>query len=277
LATAKDLLLKPITAADANRIVRSLHYSGKVVNNSQVHLGVFLDGRCGGALQFGPSLDKRKLVGLVEGTKWNEFIELNRMALADWLPHNGESRSLAVAMRILRKSYPWLKWVVTFADGAQCGDGTIYRAAGFVLTSIKRNDQIWQFPGGEIATRMVATDTRRPQRGRLLKSAGATFSRGDATKGGHIKENGAASMRPFIDAGAKPIPGFQLRYLYFLDPTARERLTVPVLPYARIAECGAGMYRGKPRVGSAGSGTPAHQAGGGGANPTPALSSPQED
>jgi (2Fe-2S) ferredoxin len=35
MASAKDLIVKPISAADANRIVKSLHYSGKVVQNSQ--------------------------------------------------------------------------------------------------------------------------------------------------------------------------------------------------------------------------------------------------
>lgn len=60
LGDAKQIIVKPISATDANRIVKALHYSGKVVNNSQLHLGVFLDGRCGGVMQFGPSLDKKK-------------------------------------------------------------------------------------------------------------------------------------------------------------------------------------------------------------------------
>jgi len=59
---------------------------------------------------------------------------------------------------------------------------------------------------------------------------------------------------------------------YFLDPTARERLTVPILPFSEIDRRGAGMYRGKPRVRSADSGTPGIQPGGGGANPTRTLS-----
>ena len=104
------------------------------MNNSQIHIGVFYGGKLEGAMQFGPSLDKRKLQGLVEGTLWNEFIELNRLAFTDNLPRNSESRALAVAMKLLRKHAPQIKWVVTFADGTQCGDGTIYRAAGFVLT-----------------------------------------------------------------------------------------------------------------------------------------------
>jgi hypothetical protein len=244
--SAKEIVLLPITSAEANALVRRVHYSGKVVNNSQLHIGVYYRGKLEGAMQFGPSLDKRKMLGLVEGTPWNGFLELNRMAFGDALPRNSESRALGIAMRMIRKHAPHVQWVVSFADGTQCGDGTIYRAAGFVLTSIKPNNQIWSFPDGAVATILVATDTRRPQRGRLLEGSAQAFSRVTATKGNNIKETGGASMRPFIEAGAKPIPGFQLRYLYFLDPTARQRLTVPILPFSEIERRSAGMYKGQP-------------------------------
>jgi len=251
VASAKQLIVKPISAADANRIVSALHYSGKVVKNSQVHLGVFLDGKCGGAMQFGPSLDKRKMQGLVRGTLWNEFIELNRMAFADWLPRNGESRCIGYAMRWLKKTYPFLKWVVSFADGTQCGDGTIYRASGFVLTGIKENNQIWAAPTGKLVA-----------------------SRTTLTKGKHITQSGGASMKQFMKTGWRPLSGFQLRYLYFLDPLGRSRLTVPILPFSEITRRGAGMYRGKPkRAGSDTKDTPGFHPGEGGSTPTPALHS----
>lgn len=292
--TAKDIVVKPIDRKEADVCIKRYHYSGKVVNNSQLHIGVFLGGKLEGAMQFGPSLDKRKIVGLVEGTGWNEFLELNRMAFSDALPRNSESRALAVTFRMMRQFAPQIQWIISFADATQSGDGAIYRASGFVLTAIKPNNQIWEFPGGEVATRMVATDTRRPQRQQLLKStAGAResrtsltdgrskkqqaeavrLSRGYATKGGNILEDGGASMRPFVEAGAKPLPGFQLRYIYFLDPTARERLTVPIMPFDAIEERGAGMYRGQPttRPLSADSGTSGVQPEGGGATPTNGL------
>ena len=158
MGDAKRIIVKPIAASDARALVRQWHYSGKVVNNSQVHLGAFLDGKCGGVMQFGPSLDKRKLQGLVSGTLWNEFIELNRMAFADWMPRNGESRCLAVAFRLLRKQYPHLKWVVSFADATQCGDGTIYRASGFVLTGIASTPYMVRLPSGEVVHRVTWCD-----------------------------------------------------------------------------------------------------------------------
>ena len=45
--------------------------------------------------------------------------------------------------------------------------------------------------------------------------------------------------------GAEVMPGFMLRYIYFLDPSYRQRLTVPEIPYSKIWEVGAGMYKGE--------------------------------
>lgn len=217
MGKAKDIFVAPITAADAAKIVKRVHYSGKVVQNSQLHFGVFLNNRLEGAMQFGPSMDKKKLIGLVEGTEWNGFIELNRMAFSDRLPRNSESRALAIAFKMMRKAYPHIEWVVSFADGTQCGDGTIYRAAGFVLTQINKNKTLVRLPDGTVAANM-------------------TYS-----KGRHILENGKASITP----GAVPLPGFQFRYIYFLNPAARARLTVPEVPFSKIAEMGAAMYKGE--------------------------------
>lgn len=89
--TAKNLRVAPIRSADANALVQRVHYSGKVVPNSQLHLGVFLGGRLEGVMQFGPSMDKRKTLGLVRDTQWNGFLELNRMAFGERLPRNSES------------------------------------------------------------------------------------------------------------------------------------------------------------------------------------------
>jgi len=258
---AKQLIVKPIAARDANKIIKALHYSGKVVSNSQVHLGVFMNGRCGGALQFGPSLDKRKIQGLVRDTGWNEFIELNRMAFADWLPRNGESRCIGYAMRWIKKTYPWMKWVISFADGTQCGDGTIYRASGFVLTAINKSINLVLRGDGAVIHKMTLESNPTSARPELN---GKSYY--DITGGKY-------NLRKYIQAVAgATIPGFQLRYIYFLDPSARDRLTVPILPFSKIEEMGAGMYKGKPkRAGSIENDAPAFQRDEGGVIPTPAL------
>lgn len=266
MGSAKDIVLKPISRQDADALVKRVHYSGKVVQNSQLHIGVFYQGRLEGAMQFGPSLDKRKIQGLVRDTPWNGFLELNRMAFSDALPRNSESRAIGIAMRLLRQHAPHVQWVVSFADGAQCGDGTIYRASGFVLTGIKENNSLWAAPdGGPAISRTTVTKGKHVV-------ADIAVRRGFTAHGGlNLRTNGASSMRAYKEAGYTPVEGFQLRYLYFLDPTARERLTVPVLPFSEIERRGAGMYKGQPRAASRDSDAPGVQPGEGGASPTAAL------
>lgn len=45
--------------------------------------------------------------------------------------------------------------------------------------------------------------------------------------------------------GAKYLAGYQLRYIYFIDKEYRQRLTVPEIPFNKIDELGAGMYKGE--------------------------------
>lgn len=258
MVSAKDMVLRPISAQEANALVRRVHYSGKVDTRSQIHIGAFLNGKLEGAMQFGPSIDKRKTIGLVAGTKWNEFIDLHRLAFTDNLPRNSESRALAIAMKMLRRHAPHLKWVLSYADGAQCGDGTIYRAAGFVLTNITENKSMYRLPDGNVVAKIVFEPSFSTQGPDHIKTKyGKT---GSETSGKFLKR-----------IGAEAIPGFQLRYIYFLDPAYRERLTVPELPFSEIQRRGAGMYRGERRAEGVASDTPGIQPGEGGAVPTSAL------
>ena len=216
----KAITLKPIDSKTANAFVCQHHYSGKVAPNSQLHIGAFYAGSLHGVMQFGPSIDKHKTAGLVTGTGFHNFLELNRMVFDDALPKNAESRCLAIACKLIKKHAPQVKWIVTFADGCQCGDGTIYRASGFLLTAIKRNTQMLLLPDGSIV-------------------AGKTLDH-------HPTQN----RQYWKQRGAKFISGFMLRYVKFLDPKWTPRLTVQALPYTEIARLGASMYKGKTCVSS---------------------------
>lgn len=237
--SAKDIIVKPISSQDASRCIKKFHYSGKVVNNSTLHFGVFLNDKLHGAMSFGSPMDKSKLIGLVEGTKWNNFLELNRMAFSDELPKNSESRALGVAFRLIRKHYPHIEWVLSFSDGTQCGDGTIYRASGFVLTAIKPSFNLAKLPNGSVIHKMTLESNPSSPRSEL---AGRSY---------YSVTGGKYDFKRYVQfTGAKILPGFQLRYLYFLNPDVRSRLTVPVIPFAKIAEMGASMYKGEKRVAS---------------------------
>ena len=139
MGRAKDILIKVIPAKVANEFIKKKHYSGKVVPNSILHFGCFLDNQLHGVMQYGPSINKKGTINLVADTGWNEFIELNRMAFDDFLPKYSESRCIAITIKLIKKNAPHIKWIISFADGTQCGDGTIYRASGFKLVGIERD------------------------------------------------------------------------------------------------------------------------------------------
>lgn len=216
--TAKNIIIKPIDSASARATVKKYHYSGKVVNNSNLHFGVFLYGKLEGVMQFGPPMIKKNILNLVSGTGWSEMLELNRMAFSDRLPKNSESRSLSIAFRLIKKHYPHIKWILSFSDATQCGDGTIYRASGFVLTQIKKNTGIIKLPDGKIGTLM-------------------TFG-----KGKHALSNNGKAAPP---AGSLALEGFQMRYIYFLKKDEIKNLTCAIIPFDKIKEIGASMYKGK--------------------------------
>jgi len=204
--SAKNLIVKPISSHEANKIIKRIHYSGKVVMNSVLHLGVFFNGVLHGAMQFGNPIDKRKVLPFVKNTKWNDMLELNRMAFDEVLPRNSESRAIGVALRLIKKNYPNIEWILSFSDGTQCGDGTIYRASGFNLIGINKNSTIHKLPNGDI-----------------------------------VAKHGTSK----IDfTGSKRLEGYQLRYIYFINKNAQERLTVPIMPFKKIKELGASMYKG---------------------------------
>ncbi len=209
MGRAKEIIVKVIPSKIANAFVKKVHYSGKVVPNSTLHFGCFLDNKLHGVMQYGPSINKKGTINLVEGTGWNEFIELNRMAFDDYLPKYSESRCIAISIKLIKKNAPQIKWIISFADGTQCGDGTIYRASGFKLVGLKKNTSMWQ----NKVTNKIMQDMQFYH---------------TMTK----KDNNWERLK-----------GNMLRYIYLLDKSCK--IAVPILPFSEIDKQGAGMYKGE--------------------------------
>jgi hypothetical protein len=212
MGRAKEIIVKVLTSKVANAFVKKQHYSGKVVPNSTLHFGCFLDKRLHGVMSFGPSINKKGTIGLVEETGWNEFIELNRMAFDDFLPKYSESRCISIAMKLIKKNAPHIKWVISFADGTQCGDGTIYRASGFKLVGIAENTAL-----------RINPKTKKPMH---------------VIQAHHLKMS--SEFRKW-----KAYEGYQLKYIYFIDKKMESNLTKPIIPFSEIDKIGAGMYKGE--------------------------------
>ena len=59
MGRAKEIVVKVIPSNIAREFIKKYHYSGKVVNNSNLHFGAFLDGKLHGVMSYGNSLDSR--------------------------------------------------------------------------------------------------------------------------------------------------------------------------------------------------------------------------
>jgi len=219
MGRAKEIIVKVIPSKIANELVKKNHYSGKVVTNSTLHFGCFLDNQLHGVMSYGSPMVKSKVIHYVENTKWNEFLELNRMAFDDYLPKYSESRCIAISIKLIKKNAPHIKWILSFADGNLCGDGTIYRASGFKLIGVNKNTSTYQLPTGEVVCSLTSSAHRTKE------------------------SNGKSGTQWIKDNGGKKLEGFQLRYIYLIDKTCK--ITVPILPFSKIDELGAGMYKGK--------------------------------
>lgn len=243
MVTAKDVIVKVIPSNIANEFVKKHHYSGKVVANSQLHFGCFLNDKLHGVMSFGCSLDKRKVQHLVINKKtkkpalWNEWLELNRMAFDDILPRNSESRCISIALKLIKKNAPHIKWIISYADGTHCGDGTIYRASGFKLTGMSTSSMIelpekyWKYNGGvKYAHRMTLQAKSNTMYKVMQKELGLH---------GEYKSMEWCAEK----LGTKVIEGYQLRYIYVLDNNYD--LAVPIIPFSKIDELNAGMYKGE--------------------------------
>ena len=211
MGRAKEIIVKVIPSKIANEFVKKHHYSGKVVNMSSLHFGAFLDSKLHGVMSYGPPMDKRNVLKLVEtcnkgyNEKWNEMLELNRMAFDDYLPKYSESRCISISIKLIKKNAPQIKWILSYSDATQCGDGTIYRASGFKLTQINKNSTIYKLANGDVVAK-----------------------RGDSK---------------YNFDGAKALTGFQNRYILIVDREAK--LNVPEIAFNKIDEVGAGMYKGE--------------------------------
>jgi len=211
MGRAKEIIVKVINSKVANAFVKKHHYSGKVVNMSSLHFGCFLDNQLHGVMSYGSPMDKRNVLPLVDSgetdinKRWNEMLELNRMAFDDYLPKYSESRCIAISIRMIKKNAPQIKWILSYSDATQCGDGTIYRASGFKLTQINKNGTIYRLANGEIVAK-----------------------RGDSK---------------YDFKGAKALEGFQNRYILLIDKSCK--IVSDILDFKMIDELGAGMYKGE--------------------------------
>ena len=229
MSSRPELRLDWCTHEAAKYAVENWHYSRMMPKSKLAKIGVWENSDFVGAVIFGvgatPELAKPYSLGMTQ------VCELVRVAMRNHA--TPVSRVLSIACKILKRSMPKLRLIVSFADTNQGHHGGIYQAGGWVYA-------------GESFGRAIMTFGKAEH----PRTLGLRYGKGGQS---------IPWLRANVDPNAKQIElPAKYRYLMPLDDEMRKRIEPLRKPYPK-------------RVRSEGSGTSGNQPEGGGANPTRTL------
>lgn len=148
---SSDLKLDWCSYAASKHAVLKWHYSKAMPAGKLAKIGVWEDGVFIGCVLFGLGANANFMKPF--GLRIYEGCELVRVALKH---HQAPvSRILAIALRMLRKQYPLIKVVVSYADPEQSHHGGIYQATNWIYLGQSAKDKFPIVAGRVMHTRTL--------------------------------------------------------------------------------------------------------------------------
>ena len=127
-----DFYIKEIQRELAIKTIIENHYSKKVYIGTYINLGVFENNELLGVLQFGYAMNPSRCGSVVKDTSMDEYLELNRMWLSDEIEIKyPESRAISYSIKYIKRKFPKIKWIQSFADERCGGFGIVYQVCSF--------------------------------------------------------------------------------------------------------------------------------------------------
>ena len=198
--------VKKIPRDEANAMIVENHYSKKFYAASYIHLGVFMNDSLCGVLQFGYAMNPASQSSVVSGTAQDEYLELNRMWLSDGAPRNSESRAISYSIKYIKREYPKVKWIQSFADERCNRFGVVYQAANFDYYG--EHKATFFILGDEVFHNSILTDGRQKN-----------------TPKGQLLRANLDSVKPYVLR--------QFRYIYWIDKRAKANCNHKQRPYPK--------------------------------------------
>ena len=202
----RDLTVKPIDPKTARLICEKHHYLGSYPAGSLLNLGICANYALLGVAVIG--VGPFNIHCLFQDAEPSQVACLSRLWVDNRCGRNSESRVLGIICRSLRRCQTRIKAIVAYSDPAAGHDGTIYRAAGFAYLGKSEAMRVYSFPNGSV------------YHSRTLSHKFGSHSMA------HLQARGV-DVQPVPQA-----PKFV--YAAFIDPTWRDRLTRPILPYSEV-------------------------------------------
>ncbi len=178
------------------------HYSKTMPRITKVCYGGFRSEELVAAISFGwGSRPLHTIRRLFPSLVSQDYLEIGKMCLADSQPRNSETQFMAATFWMLRKQFPDVKLIFTWADAMWGKPGYVYQAANFLYGGFIWTD-VYQTPDGQRIHPLQ------------LRSAMGTYLRTQRPNAIELAERGWAHYF-----------GKQFRYLRFLcDAREQQRL-----------------------------------------------------
>jgi hypothetical protein len=195
-----------------NELIKKYHYLHNQPSGSALMLGVYQDNKINGLIIFGNPVSSH-IRKAVRSTTGKQVLELTRLWLSDNLPKNSESKVISIALRILKRLKPSIKWIVSYADPKAGHSGIIYQATNWVYIGLTGKTEYYIIDGQRKHTKTLNDRVR--SRKNLKQIFGNRIST-ERTIGKHC-------------------------YLYFLDKEYQKYLVKPIKPYPKNISRGSGV------------------------------------
>jgi hypothetical protein len=210
-----DFCVKEIGRNLANKLIIENHYSHKFYNATYIHLGIFLNLKLVGVLQYGYAMNPASCGGIVEGTEMSQYLELNRMWLSDEAKRNSESIAISYSIKYIKRKYPKIKWIQSFADERCNFYGIVYQACSFNFYG--EHESVFWTLNNEVFHNSLMT--RNPN----LSKAAAVLQKGK-------NEATSEKLRQF-------------RYIKFLDERWKRKCLLKEEPYPKYYDNSNGFSK----------------------------------
>lgn len=200
-----DWCVREVERKTANNIIVNNHYSKKFYNATYIHLGVYIKGELLGILQYGYAMNPASGGSVVEGTQMDNYLELNRMWLDDKAPRNSESKAISYSIKYIKRKYPKVKWIQSFADERCGGFGIVYQACSFSFYG-EHKALFWTLDGEIYHNSLMTRDPK------LSKAAAKLQQNKDRATSEELR---------------------QFRYIKFIDERWRKKCLLKEAPYLK--------------------------------------------
>ena len=199
-----DIEIKECNNSLIDKIISDNHYSKKVTSNRWKSFAVYYNGKLEGGMQIGYGIRPEQKEHIMEGATSENIKEFDRMWLSDKMPKNSESRCIGWLIKYLRKNYPELKALISYADGLRNKTGVIYQASNFIYLGYV-DGEFYYIPSKDEWVHPVSMYHRHGTR--AIKT---------------LKD---------IYPDVQHIRGKQHRYIYFIDRGWRRKLKIKPVKY----------------------------------------------